>query len=233
MLCFVGVVHAKTEVPLYTYFDKPPFIISKSQQAGLSFELADKLNRFSESYQYKIVYLPKQRALAGLESPAALLWVNPTWVNDTNKTKYWWSSELIHDRELYISNDLELEYSDDSSLFGKTLVGARGYIYFNLQQYIKNGTIKHIDVNSESLIPQMLMKGRGDFGVIGFQTYFYLVKTHPEYIVNLKILNNYVKMFERSIVVSRADTGVQKDIEAFLNSKHWTDLANKWLTPQI
>ncbi len=221
---------AKTPVYLYTYFDKPPFIISQSQKSGLSYDLAEALNNFSTKYDYQVIYAPKQRALNEIASNGALLWVNPAWVNDKAQTKYFWLNNLINDRELYITNETNVTFIDESSLVNKTLVSVRGYSYFKLDKYIRDKLIKRTDVRSENLIPKMLLKRRADFGVLGFQTYYYLVRQHPEYLINLHIIENYKNYFSRGILVSKAAPDIKAELDTFIQTKAWDNLFNKWLT---
>ncbi|WP_016954836.1 hypothetical protein [Catenovulum agarivorans] len=229
LLISCNCLHAKTLVTLYTYYDKPPFIVSIQDKVGLSFDFAKKLSKFSQLNTYQVKYFPKKRALSRLADSGAILWVNPHWIDDKNQIKYLWTKELVFERELYVSNDQNLRFTDESSLYGKTLIGVRGYNYFNLDPHVSQQQIKRLDVDNETLIPKMLIMGRGDFGVIGLQTFAYLIRDNQLYQHNLYILTGYTKYFGRSIAISANELDIKRDISRFIQSNTWKMLSKKWL----
>ncbi|EWH12225.1 ABC transporter substrate-binding protein [Catenovulum agarivorans DS-2] len=232
LLLLIIIAHAscaKTVVVLYTYYEKPPFIIDLKNNIGLSFDLASELNHFAQNYHFELVYLPKQRATNKAIEAGALLWVNPSWVNGTNTQTFLWTKPVMYDRELYVTNDKSLIFSDNSSLYNKTLVGVRGYHYFNLNELIKQGNVLRHNVDNETTIAKMLANKRGDFGVMGLQTYSYIIKQNPEYKNQLYILEGYVKPFTRSIAVSSSSPAIYQKLIQFFQSDRWIKLKDRWL----
>lgn len=232
-LCLATSVNAKEKVFLYTYFDKEPFIIDKDNRLGLSYDLARKMTEHSSFFRYEIVYLPKQRALERLDKRGAVLWVNPIWVGDKSQTKYDWINDVIKDKELYISPDIELKYKGIESLYYKTMVGVRGYSYFNLDSEVAQGNIERFDVVHESLIIDFLMKKRADFGVIGAQTFAYFQRNKTKKGPKLYIVSGYNNPFTRSILVSKADTRLKEELQSWFATTEWQSLEKKWLDNSI
>ena len=224
---------SKESVEVYIYFDKPPFVVDQEQRVGLSYDLIDCLNEFSNFYSYNLVYLPKKRALNQVVNKGVLLWINPLWLGDAEKTNYNWIESLIFDRELYLSNDPNLSYNGPASFFGKIFVGVRGYTYLDLEENFNQNEILRVDVNKEVLIPTMLLKNRADVGVIGYQTYSYLQRGVPEISTKLSILNGYSYEFTRSILFSKYQPHVKKDFQNWFDSTDgsikWSRLKEKWL----
>ena len=224
---------AKQDVEFFIYFDKPPFIIDKVKQIGLSYEFMSALNEYSEKYNYTVTLVPKKRAIYFSQAHSGVLWTNPLWVDDPDMVKYTWIKDLILERELYITNAPHLTYEGIESLSGKILVGVRGYTYFNLEQAFENKTITRIDVHNEKVIPLMLLSNRADVGVVGLQTYEYLKRTIPEIKDKLHILAGYKKEFYRSILIDKSQPELKQDIENWMHSERgfakWQALKEKWL----
>lgn len=226
--------YAKQDVEFYIYFDKPPFIVDKEKKIGLSYEFMDALNQYSEKYNYKITYLPKKRAINFAKKYSGVLWTNNLWVNDPDNLKFNWITDLIFEKELYITNDEKLTYESVESLYGKVFVTVRGYTYFNLEDAFNSKKIKKVEVHNEKVIPLMLISNKADVGVVGHQTYQYIKRTLPEAKNNLYTLTGYKKEFYRSILIDKSKPELKQDIESWLNSdngkKVWQSLKNKWLT---
>ena len=230
-LCTHAYSEQPTTVYLYTYFDKPPFILDKRKQIGLSYDLASALTLYSNNYAFKIVYTPKQRALDSLDGGGGLLWVNPLWVDDAQQVRYLWSDSGVDDSEFYITNDKRLTYEGQSTFSGKIFIGVRGYKYFNLDPLISDGSIERFDLKNERLLLEMLAKERGDFAVMGFQVYYYLMQRHPELDGKIHILTGYKRPFQRYITFSKSHKKAMDEVNTFLKTPRWEELKAKWLVP--
>ena len=220
---------AKENVEFYIYFNKPPFIIDEEKQTGLSYEFIAALNEYSQKYHYTVSYVPKQRAINFAQDYSGVLWTNPFWVGDPDRIKY----DLILDRENYITNDPKFTYQGIESLYGKSIVGVRGFTYFNLEPAFSEKKITRVNVHNEKLIPLMLLSNRADVGVIGFQTYEYFKRTIPEIKDKLYVLNDYKKEFYRSILLDKSKLELKQDIDNWFVSEQgmatWRALQAKWL----
>ncbi|TYK67040.1 hypothetical protein [Colwellia echini] len=233
LVTFSSLSCAKVPIDIYVYLDKPPFIVDQANRIGLSYDFIDYLNDFSTTYSYRLSYLPKKRALKKLDDNGVLLWIIPSWVNDDNQHKYHWINGLIIDKNIYLSKDPSLKYEDESSFFGKTIVGVRGYYYPDLKANFTNNKSLRIDVKNEPLIPLMLLKNRGDVGVLGYQTYYHLAKQHSQIATQLFVLNEPQHKYFRSILFSKSQPDVKQDFENWFNSTegkaNWQLLKKKWL----
>lgn len=231
-LCFSATSFSKQPVDLYTYLDKPPYIVNKDRAVGLNYELVKLLNQFSTKYLYRLVYLPKKRALDRVANHGALLWTNPLWVDDLERRKYEWINNLIIDTELYISNDPSIQYNDATSFFGKTVVGVRGYYYSNLEESFQQNKISRVDVKTETLVPIMLIKKRADIGIVNYQTYIYAQSESSAIASQLFIVKGYKKDFFRSILTSKSQSAVKQDIDDWFQSPKgridWLRIKEKW-----
>ncbi|GHE84324.1 transporter substrate-binding domain-containing protein [Thalassotalea profundi] len=226
-------IHAKENVEFYIYIDKPPFIINKEKEIGLSYDFFNALNEYSDKFNYVLKYVPKLRAITFSKSQSGVLWTTPFWVGDENLVKFDWISNLMSDRELYITNDSELTYEGIESLYGKELVGVRGFTYFNLEAAFNDKKITRVDVHNETIIPLMLLNNRADVGVIGLHAYNYLKNTMPEVKNKLYILEGYQKEFFRSILIDKSKPELKVDIENWFKSEEgkakWLEIKAKWL----
>ena len=227
------VLLAKEDVEFYIYYDKPPFVIDKEKNIGLSYDFISALNDYSEKYHYLVSYAPKQRAISFAKEHSGVLWTTPIWVEDPKKEKYAWIEDLIFESEQYITNDPDLVYKDVNSLAGKIVVGVRGYSYFNLEQAFNDNLMTRVDVHNEKIIPLMLLRDRADVGIIGMQTYEYLKRSIPEMQEKLYVLKGYKKYFYRSILIDKSKMELKQDIEKWINSPkgraQWQALKEKWL----
>ncbi|MBU2883123.1 transporter substrate-binding domain-containing protein [Psychrosphaera sp. B3R10] len=224
----------KKPFDLFTYIDKPPFILDQEKEIGMSYDLARSLEAFAPTYHFQVVYVPKIRALKMLnEKSGALLWTNPLWVNDRKKSKYDWISNLMLDSELYITNDKDLVYKDISSLNGKVIVGVRGYVYVNFEDGASQHNFTRFNVRHESLVADMLLKNRADVGIIGLQSYWFMKRNNPDISKKTYILNGDGTPFYRSILTSKASPELNNIMVRWLRSdlgkKQWQAIKNKWL----
>lgn len=223
----------KKPFDLFTYLNKPPFIVDQEKKIGMSYDLARALEAFVPSYHVQLLYVPKIRAIEMLTKGGAMLWINPLWVNDKKKSKYDWISNLIVDSELYVTNDKNFVYNGVASLDGKVLAGVRGYTYVNLNEGLGQHKFTRVNVQHEALITDMLLKNRADVGIIGMQTFWFLERNNPEVKNRIFIANGDGIPFYRSILTSKASPELKNIMmrwfESDLGKKQWQDIKNKWL----
>lgn len=226
---------AKTVIDLYMYTDKPPYMIDSDLTKGLSHDFVAALNDHSNEFKFKLLYAPKARAHEALnQNNSGILWVNSRWFDDANQQKYLWSDDLIYDKEIFITHNKSFKYKDLKSLHNKTIVGTRGYFYFNLDALFEKRLLERVNVRAETYIPTFLIKKRADIGVMGFQTYFYLLRQNPQLGIELVVLENYDYKFTRSIMFDKKNVKVAEEINTWLRSekgkKSWQTIKSKWLT---
>jgi len=168
-------------IQVYSYYNVPPFITGDNN--GLNYQIIDHLNRnFKGSYSFQLSILPRKRLdnLLASDIDAIVLFVNPLWMNDIEKTKYLWTPPLFSDRNVVISNSnnpVLYDGSPDSLMFYK-LGGIRGRVYSGLTDLITDGIIIREDAGSERQNIQKLLAGRIDFTTMPWSILKYLIERY-------------------------------------------------------
>lgn len=105
-----------------------------------------------------------------------LLWGNPKWgFGKDSKTNFAWK-ELFKDSNAIIFNkDSNINYTSPSSLIGKKLAGIAGHKYVGIDSLVKEGKIKRINGNNETLNLQKVLSNRVDVTLLPNSSFnFYL-----------------------------------------------------------
>lgn len=156
-------VVAETIIYVWTYYDAPPFNVEKSEE-NITHVLCDELTANSKGkWRFIPSYIPRPRLLPFLEDkkkPAIVAWVNPTWFDDKNLSKYLWTKEIFINRNEVVSNSANpIEYDGPESLVGKKLGGVLGHSYIDINNYVEKGLIQREDTNSfANNVHKLLMK---------------------------------------------------------------------------
>jgi polar amino acid transport system substrate-binding protein len=197
-----------TDVSLYAYHLKPPYIVDPKKSVGLYYELARRLNHLQSQHRYKTVYLPRKRLESLLEQEqldGLVLGVNPHWFNDASQHRYAWSQPWIKDRDIVASrSDHPIAYSQPESLIGKRVGLSLGYYYFGINELADKGQLQRDDSQNEALTLEKLMLGRVDAMVITQRTLNTLYKTRPDYVGKIHIAPVPHDVYERHILVPHA-----------------------------
>lgn len=158
------------DVSVWVYHAFPPFIVSREDKTGISYDFVEALNEMSEEqYRFNIEVIPRQRLNYRLQDgvPGIVLWANPEWFEDQKKTNFLWSAPILRDRNVVVSPKVSaLEYDGPHSLGGTTLIGVRGHRYVGIDPLIKQGILERIDLSSEEALLQFIAQGRGNVGIV-------------------------------------------------------------------
>ena len=65
LLLACGFARAQTEITVYTYNDRPPFIVDKEKKAGLEYRLCDWLTKESGAYKFTLKVVSAGEAKIG------------------------------------------------------------------------------------------------------------------------------------------------------------------------
>jgi len=177
------------KIMLYSYHNHPPFVTDKN--AGLTYDLADKLNTLSAGrYYFEVKIVPRSRLnhfisnwISG-ECPASqcdnnwlVPWVNPKWgFSKTDASNYLWHP-LFTDSNVVVSNtSSDFEYKGPESLKGKVLAGMRGHRYVGIDELVDSGEIIRIDGNRERDNLLKVLKNRVTATLLPQSTMQYLLK---------------------------------------------------------
>jgi ABC-type amino acid transport substrate-binding protein len=165
-------------VSIYTYHNHPPFILDGEK--GLSHEFIDFLSKKSRGNPtFRIEIVPRARldkVVAAPDFNGAVLWVNPAWFRDKDRTTYLWSARILDDANVILSNmSNKLEYTDPSSLKGKRFGGILGHSYADIDDLVREGAIKREDASSERSNLRKIEAGRIDATLLPRSTANYLL----------------------------------------------------------
>jgi len=175
---------AKEKVTVWSYYEFPPFVTSLLGKAGLSFDFVEMLNLFEDNdqYEFELKIVPRKRLDNYLANGNAgvVLWVNPLFFNDANKTRYSWTNRVLEDEQSFVSRASDpFIFKNAKSLMqpGFTLGGIRGHMYAGIQDEIDSGLIKRNDVNQEKQNIGMLLTDRVNTFLIPYTAMRYYEKT--------------------------------------------------------
>jgi len=232
LLFTLSSVEAKKTIVLYTYHLKAPFVLDLDNKEGLSYDFASYLNSKIEGYNFSIKFMPRKRLEENLKGKT-ILWVNPIWFKDKKKTKFLWSHNIVEDKDLVVShrsNRVEFEKVED--LFSKKAIIPRGFFYWNLDKFLRNGQIKKVEVNSENSGFKMILRKRADFAIISQSTLNYLLLMNPDNKVDIHVASAPLDSFSRSILIPKEESKVHKKINEVIknmkNDKQWKKILKRY-----
>lgn len=168
---------AQTEVTVFTYNDRPPFVVDKTKQDGLEYRLVQWLNTQGKAYHFtlKVVTGPEAKAMvAAKDMKGVLIGVSPAWFTEEVRNTWLWTPPVLWDRNVIISlTPIKIEYSGPSALEGRTLAGVKGFFYPGIMDAIKEGKIKRVDTDSEIASLEMVAAKKVDVTIISEWTLLY------------------------------------------------------------
>lgn len=170
---------AAEDVTLWVYHNFSPYIVDADIGTGISYDLAEMLTAKSNGrYQFRVVVLPRQRLNLQLEAgaPGVVLWANPAWFGDADRSRYDWSDPILTDRNVVISPaEAAFDYSGPNSLRDMTLVGVRGHRYAGVDPLVTAGEVERVDVRAERDLVQFIASGRGEVAIVAHSAAQYFV----------------------------------------------------------
>lgn len=169
--------YAAEEITLFSYQQKPPYIIDSKRQQGLYFDLAKQLNASLPQYHFVIRQIPRKRLdylLAKDRLDGIVLGTNPDWFADAHR--HLWSEAFIDDANLLVSrNEGQVSKLSAENLDGRRLGVISGHRYPELAELFERKQIRREDGVSESVNLLRLQRNWIDAAVIGRRTLeFYL-----------------------------------------------------------
>ena len=180
MLVFVSVPRATAEplVYLYTYHNKPPFIVDLAAQTGLYYDLAEYLSERDPDNNYRTAYVPRRRLDRMIESgelDGIVIGVSPVWFDDRDEQRFIWFPSLYDDQDEFVSlKHAPIEFQGLSSLMGKRFATVGGYYYFGVTEAAQDGKIDLIETIGERQVLELIAMGRADFGIVSRSVLHYL-----------------------------------------------------------
>ncbi|BDU74477.1 type 2 periplasmic-binding domain-containing protein [Mesoterricola silvestris] len=177
ILAACAFAQAQTDVTVYTYNDRPPFVVDKAKQDGLEYRLCQWLTKASGTYRFNLKVIPAPEAKALVEKgemKGVLLGVNKVWFPEAVRTSNLWTPAILWDRNLVVSMDAKkVEYAGPGSLAGLRLAGVAGFVYPALTDAVKAGRIQRLDCGSEILALEAMAAGKADVTIVSEWTLMY------------------------------------------------------------
>ncbi|GAB3758961.1 hypothetical protein GCM10028796_05420 [Ramlibacter monticola] len=203
---------AAGQVTIYTYHIHPPFVLEAGK--GLSYELADTLTRKAKgAATFKIETVTRaqlDKLMATPDFSGVVAWVAPKWMKDEDKTTYLWTTGVMEDANLILSNaKAKIDYKDPSSLKGKQFGGITGHKYAGIDDLVATGAIKREDAEKERNNLRKLEAGRLDAALLPRATANYLLK-EMDLVSKIYIAPTPQSTYTRQILVPKRSPELQK-----------------------
>ena len=207
-------------IPLWTYYDYPPFIINSVHKTGLIYDLARLLSRRCDGkYLFVARYLPRKRIEKKLSEQQAgvVAFVSPLWF----KGNYLWSRELLLGRNEVISLvGNSVAYQGPKSLKGMHFAGLLGHKYPGIDKLVNEGSIKRSNVLNVLTAAKILLKGRVDVILLPRVAAIYQLRK-----LNASALVHYSKQpqykFNRHLLYQPQLKPVFERLKAILDSRYF------------
>lgn len=211
-----GAAMAQKVIPAYNTYQSVPFQVGG--EGGLASDLVGYLNaNLKGKYTFKLEMMPREKfnqtvlATKGFEGVA--LFLAPPFVGDADKKKYIWTSAIMSDKNIIISQpDKKVEYAGPESLQGMKFGGVIGNRYAGLESIVrtadtpaeltnlKNLSTKEIDV---TLMPESIF------------SYYLKTGSNARYgLDKLHVSSKPHSSFTRHMFVAPESSELGKDLEA-------------------
>lgn len=223
-------------ITIFTYHDKAPFILDKSNNIGIYYDLAKYLNKRQSNYQFKTSYIPRKRLNYMINNKnfnGVVVGVTPIWFKDKNETKFLWLDGIIDDRDEFISlAKSPFIYENTQSLLNKTMVTVAGYYYFGVTELVRQDKLKVIETVGELQVLKLLSKQRADFGIVSQSSFRYFAKhlqIDPSKYYRSDIPHD---QFTRRAFVDKENKQLFKTLQPIfanmINDKQWIKIINQY-----
>ena len=211
---------AATEVILYAYHLKPPYIVDREKGVGLYYDLARYLNEHVPGYTFRTVYLPRRRLEHDLELGrlnGLVVGVNPNWFKDEARTRYMWTPPILHDDDIVVSlKTRPVKYEGPESLVGKHVGLAMGYYYFGVDELVRANRVRRDDAISEEASLEKLLRERVDAAIVTRRTLDFLLRRHPDWQGRFYVAHTPHDSFDRMVLVPKEFGYLMPDLNAAL-----------------
>lgn len=210
LLLLCGGAGAAESVFLFSYQQKPPYVVDEARGEGLYFDLARLLSRRLPGHEFVVRQIPRNRLdylLDRGQLPGLVLGVSPQWFADAARHR--WSLPFIEDANLLVSRQegpvsrLSLE-----SLEGRRLGLIRGHRYPVLQPLLDSGQVRREDAGSEGANLERLMRGWLDATVVGARTLEFYLARHPGWRGQLFVAEPPLSRYQRQLLVPQGQAAL-------------------------
>lgn len=173
-----GFAQAQSEVTVWTYNDRTPFVVDKAKHDGLEYRLCDWLTRESKGqyhYTLKVSTAPEIRSLLEADKlDGIVLGVNPVWFAKAIADKALWTPPILFDKNCVLSlSAAKVDYKGPASLAGKRIAVVKAWFYPELKAQFEGGQATRLDFGSEPLALKAVAEGKADVAIVSEWTFLY------------------------------------------------------------
>lgn len=209
---------ASEPVFLFSYQQKPPYVVDEARGEGLYFDLARLLSQRLPEHEFVVRQIPRKRLdylLAKDELPGLVLGVSPQWFADAQRHR--WSLPFIEDANLLLSR----RSGPVSRLSVATLDGHRlglisGHHYPTLQATLHRGRVQREDAASEGANLERLVRGWLDATVVGERTLEFYLAREPAWRDQLFVAEPVLLRYQRQLLVPQRHAALLPALDAVL-----------------
>jgi polar amino acid transport system substrate-binding protein len=233
-LCAALNVQAQKVIPAYNTYQSVPFQVGG--EGGMAQDVVDYLNdKLKGKYSFKLEVMPRdkfnQTVLSNKSFEGVSMFLAPMFVGDADKKKYLWTSPLMADNNLIISNPAKkVEWSGPDSLKGLKFGGVAGNRYAGLENVPRVA-----DTATELNNLKNAVNGEIDVTLVPESVYRYYLKTASSARFGLDKLHVSSKnhaSFTRHLFVSPDQAELAKDLEGVVakmgSDPVWKALISKY-----
>lgn len=224
LLCVASLGAAAEEnLPAYNSYSSVPFVVG---ELGMATDLVHYLNgKLKGRYHFTLTPVTREALNNKLASDpnfkGVVLFLNPFFVGDPDKTKFAWSAPLMSDSNAVISlASRKLEYSGPDALKGLKFGGVKGNRYAGLDERFGKDIVRE-DVTEELSNIRKIAAGKVDVTIMASSTYRYLLKQMGKDNAAKNNLYTSTKphaQFERQLLVAKDNAGLAKELNDLVDA---------------
>ncbi|WP_100642973.1 hypothetical protein [Alteromonas facilis] len=238
-VCFVANAYAQdtdTETRyIYTYHNKPPFIVDLNLKTGLYFDLAEYLSSKDPKRQYITEYVPRKsldRLIESKRLDGIVVGVNPLWFNDPEESRFLWLPGIYHDRDEFVSlPSTPFEYNGQDAYNGKSVAAVDGFYYVGINEAVAERYLDRINTIGEKQVLELVAKKRADFGIVSASFYAYL-QSIDAIKQDFHLSENPHDSFMRRAFVLQSEAALHSDLNSIMTSiasdEEWLNILQKY-----
>lgn len=231
LACLGGLPGAQALPPVTAFntYMAGPYLVDTQQ--GLAQSLVDRLNaKMAPAHRLALSHVPRIRLdttelSKGDRFAGAVLFVNPRFVADADKTRFLWSKPLFVDCNMVVSRLGEpVEFVGLSTLWGLRFGGVRGYRYSYIDDMVRTGKVHREDSQDELSGLRKVALGRVDVTVVPYTIYSHF-GSDKGLAGQLYVAHKPLQCFARHILVGKANpallSAINDAIDSLATDKGW------------
>lgn len=226
--------NAQKVVPAYNTYQSVPFQVGG--EGGLAQDVVDYLNaKLKGKYTFKLEALPREKfnqsVINNKNFEGVGMFLAPAFVGDVEKKKFLWTSPLMTDANLVVSNPSKrIEYNGPDSLKGMKFGGVTGNRYAGLDAIPRAS-----DTPTELNNLKNAASGEIDVTVVPESVFRFYLKTATSSrfgLDKLYVSTKHHASFTRHLFVSPDQQELSKDLEGVVTKMAtdpaWKELVGKY-----